>query len=410
MLNYMLDKLPEIIPQKLAIKLKPAAQKAVRHGHPWVFESGIVKQNKEGNAGDLAIIFDQRRNKFLAIGLFDPHSPIRIKILQKGESASIDTTWFQEKIETAFVKRRPLLKTDTNSYRFIYGENDGLPGFIADVYDHVLVVKLYSAIWLPFLKELLPILLDISNCKTLVLRLARSLQKMPEALHGLHDGMVLNGDLDNEEIIFREHGLRFTANVIHGHKTGYFLDHRHNRKRVGELSKGKVVLDIFAYAGGFSVHALAGGATEVTSLDISAKALAMSEKNVALNDLKANHRTMAIDAFKGLEQLHQEGKTFDLIIVDPPSFAKRESEREKALDSYARLAKIALKIVAKGGILLLASCSSRVTAEAFFAVNERILQQSGRDFQEMERHFHDIDHPIGFKEGAYLKAVYYRLD
>lgn len=406
----MLEKLPEIVPQKLAIKMKTAAQKAVRHGHPWVFESGIVKQNKEGNAGDLAIIFDQRRNKFLAIGLFDPHSPIRIKILQKDKSANIDAAWFQEKIETAFAKRKPLLKTATNSYRFIYGENDGLPGFIADVYDDVLVVKLYSAIWLPFLKMILPILLDISKCKTLVLRLARSLQKMPEALHGLHDGMVLHGDLDNEEIVFREHGLRFTANVIHGHKTGYFLDHRHNRKRVGELANEKTVLDIFAYAGGFSVHALAGGATEVTSLDISAKALKMSEKNVALNDLKANHRTMAIDAFKGLEQLYQEGKLFDLIIVDPPSFAKRESEREKAMDSYTRLAKMALKIVAKNGILLLASCSSRVTAEEFFALNERVLEQSGRSFQELERHFHDIDHPIGFKEGAYLKAVYYRMD
>jgi len=406
----MLQNLPEIFTTKLAIKLKPAAQKAVRHGHPWVFESGIVKQNKEGNAGDLAIIFDQRRNKFLAIGLFDPHSPIRIKILQKDTSANIDAIWFQEKIEMAFAKRKPLLKTDTNSYRFVYGENDGLPGFIADVYDHVLVVKLYSAIWFPYLKMILPILLNISKCKTLVLRLARSLQKMPEALHGLQDGMVLHGELENEEIIFREHGLRFTANVIHGHKTGYFLDHRHNRKRVGELSNGKTVLDIFAYAGGFSVHALAGGASEVTSLDISAKALKMSEKNVALNDLKANHRTMAIDAFKGLEQLHQEGKLFDLIIVDPPSFAKRESEREKAMDSYARLAKMALKIIAKNGILLLASCSSRVTAEEFFALNERVLEQSGRSFQEMERHFHDIDHPIGFKEGAYLKAVYYQMD
>ena len=409
-IKNMLQNLPDILPQKLAIKIKPAAQKAVRHGHPWVFESGIIKQNKDGNPGDLAIIFDQRRNKFLAIGLFDPHSPICIKILQTETSANIDTAWFQEKVKTAYAKRRTLLKTDTNSYRLIYGENDGLPGFIADVYDHVLVVKLYSAIWLPFLKMLLPVLLDISKCKTLVLRLARSLQKMPEIMHGLTDGMILFGTLDNEEIIFREHGLRFTANVIHGHKTGYFLDHRHNRKRVGELAKGKTVLDIFAYAGGFSVHALAGGATEVTSLDISAQALAMSEKNVALNDLKANHQTMAIDAFKGLEQLHQKGKTYDLIVVDPPSFAKRESEREKALESYARLAKMALKIVANEGILLLASCSSRVTADEFFGLNEHILQQSGRKFREMERHFHDIDHPIGFPEGAYLKAVYYRLD
>lgn len=397
-------------PQKTAVKLRPAAEKAVRQGHPWVFESGIAKINKPAKAGDICVIFDRKKNKYLAVGLYDPFSPIRIKILQSGKSANPDAAFFAAKTEAAYAKRADLLRTDTDSYRLIYGENDGMPGFIADVYADVLVVKLYSAVWFPYLPVILPELLRMAKSKTLVLRLSRLLQSEAVDTHGLKDGDVLHGDLENEEVIFREHGLRFTANVIHGHKTGYFLDHRHNRKYIGDIAKDKTVLDIFAYAGGFSVHALAGGAKEVTSLDISAQALAMAEKNVALNDLKANHRTMAIDAFVGLENLQTEGKKYDLIIVDPPSFAKRESEKARALESYARLARKVEPILAKGGTLLLASCSSRVRAEEFFILNTRILQETGRKFTEIKRTFHDSDHPIGFAEGAYLKAIYFLAD
>ena len=404
-----LQVLPKIEPKRLAIKIKTAAQKAVRHGHPWVFEAGIVKQSKAGKAGDLAVIFDQKRNKFLAVGLYDPHSVIRIKILQANQPATIDAHWFAEKIQQAWQKRQPLFNTQTNSYRFIYGENDGLPGFIADVYANVLVVKLYSAIWLPYLSLLFEPLLRHSECDILVLRLSRSLQKIQEELYGLEDGQVLVGDLASEEVIFLEHGLKFSANVIRGHKTGYFLDHRHNRHKVGHLAKGKTVLDVFSYAGGFSVHALAGGAASVTSLDISSHALAVAEKNVALNKLDAKHHIMAADAFEALEHLVKNKKTFDLVIIDPPSFAKREAERTKALESYRRLASLGAKITANKGILLLASCSSRIKADEFFALNHEVLQSTQRSFKELERTFHDIDHPIGFEEGAYLKAGYYQF-
>lgn len=405
-----MKKLPVLSPQRLAVKLRPAAEKAVRRGHPWVFESGIAKISAGGKAGDLCIIFDQKKNKFLAVGLYDPHSPIRIKILQSGKSARIDTDWFTEKVKAAFALRAPLLRTDTDSYRLLYGENDGMPGFIADVYANVLVVKLYSTVWLPYLRDILPILRRTTECEVIVLRLSRLLQNLGEELHGLADGQVLSGELENEEVIFREHGLRFSANVIKGHKTGYFLDHRHNRKRVGELAKDKTVLDIFAYAGGFSVHALAGGAKETISLDISAQALAAAEKNVALNNLKAKHRIVAGDAFAETEKLAAQGKKFDLIICDPPSFAKRESERARAQESYARLLRSVLPTLAKNGILLSASCSARVSADEFFELNERALTESGRKFTELERTFHDVDHPVGFAEGAYLKAVYYRVE
>lgn len=401
--------LPNIQPNRLAIKVKSIAERSVRQEHPWLFESSITKQSGEGKAGDLAIIYDRKKNKFLALGLYDPHSPIRIKLIQFKKSATINAAWFQARIQAAYEKRKSLLATDTNSYRLIYGENDGLPSFIADVYAEVLVVKLYAAIWLPYLSEILPILLEISGCKTLVLRLSRNMERISEELHGLQSGQVLFGKLESEVVIFREHALRFSANVVHGHKTGYFLDHRHNRKRIGGLSKGKRVLDIFAYAGGFSVHALAGGAKEVISLDISAQALAMAKENVQLNGLEAKHNVLAVDAFKGMQALQKQGKQFDIVIVDPPSFAKQDSERAKALQAYVRLAKLVIPLVAKGGILLLASCSSRVKAEDFFENALQVLKQSKRNFQELDRTFHDVDHPIGFPEGAYLKSIYFRL-
>ncbi len=407
----MFHNLPHVSPQRLALKVKPAAERMIRKEHPWIFDESIVKQSAAGKAGDLAIIYDQKKNKLMAIGLYDPFSPIRIKLLQFNKPATIDEKWFQEKISLAKAKRSALFTTDTNSYRLIHGENDGLPGLVADVYDQVLVVKLYSLIWKPFLKVVLPSLMDASSCQTLVLRLSRQLQGLSHELPGLYDGQVLLGELKKEEIIFKEHGLLFSANPIKGHKTGYFLDHRHNRKRVGELSKGKKVLDVFAYAGGFSVHALAGGATEVISLDISSQALDMARKNVALNFKDTGkHRVMAVDAFEGLENLYQKGRRFDLVVVDPPSFAKKDSEREKALDKYGQLTRLAERLVGGGGILMMASCSSRVKADDFFEKVLTTLNQSGRSFREMERSFHDTDHPVGFPEGAYLKCIFLQLN
>jgi len=408
----MLPTLPEYSINRIAIKLKGSVERLIRKRHPWVFEAAIVKQSAEGNSGDLAIIYDQKKNKFLALGLYDPDSPIRIKLLQYQKSTAINEAWFEQKIQQAYQIRQPLLtQTDTNSYRLIHGENDGLPSFIVDVYADVLVVKLYAAIWLPYLKLMLPVLQKLTSCKTIVLRLSRSLQNMTEKLHGLEDGQVIYGELKQEEVVFREHGLLFSANVVHGHKTGYFLDHRHNRQKIGKLAKNKKVLDIFAYAGGFSVHALAGGASEVVSLDISKQALGMAQKNVALNlQLKSDkHKIMAADAFEGLQELRQRKKLFDIVVVDPPSFAKRDSERTRALRKYAQLCELAIPLVQKGGVLLMASCSSRVSADDFFEVALKTLQSSRRRFRELERTFHDIDHPIGFEEGKYLKAMYIQL-
>ena len=407
-------KIPKVslTPKTIAVKVKAKAESMIRKKHPWVFESAITKISQQPKSGDLAIIYSQKKNKFLALGLFDPNSPIRIKLIQFEKGAKINQEWFQQKIQVAYQKRLPLLQTDTNSFRFIHGENDQLPDLIVDVYNKVAVIKLYSEIWFPYLNILQETITEISKVETIVLRLNRKLQTKETELP-FKNGQILKGQLKNEEVVFKEHGIFFSANVIKGHKTGFFLDHRHNRKRVSELSKGKSILDLFAYAGGFSVHALVGGAQEVTSLDISAQALEMAKANVALNRKNiphfAKHHTMAIDVFKGLKQLHEQGETFDFIIVDPPSFAKKASEIQGAINSYKRLTKSAVKLVKKGGAILLASCSSRVGAELFFETVEQAMQEASISFKLLEKTIHDSDHPIGFPEGAYLKSGYYLI-
>jgi len=403
--------LPEIITKVISVKLRPKAERMVKKRHPWVFEDSIVKQSVEANSGDVVVIYDNKKNKFLACGLYDPYSPIKIKLLHYGKPAKLDADFFKERINSVFDIRKELLTTDTNSYRFIYGEADGFPGFIADVYADVLVVKIYATIWFPYLNDILPQLLEKSKCKTIVLRLSRNVQKSKEN-SGLKDGQVIFGELKDNVVIFKEHGIKFSANVIYGHKTGYFLDHRENRRRVGELSKNKTVLDVFSYAGGFSVHALANGAKEVTSLDISAQALEMAIQNGKLNEYAGTHKTMAIDAFVGLHDLIKQKKTFDVVVIDPPSFAKSAKEVDKAIHSYSRLARLGTSLTAKGGLLVLASCSSRVLADDFFDICEAEIQNGSREFKVLDNTYHDSDHPIidSFPEGAYLKCGYYKLD
>lgn len=390
----------------IAIKLKPAAQKKVKQGHPWVFDQGIIKQSKPGKTGDICIVFDQKSNKFLAIGLLDLASPIRIKILGQSK-ITISKEWFAEVFSKAYQIRKPLLDTTTSSYRLINGESDGLPGCIIDCYNQVVVIKFYSGIWAPYLQEMLTTLKEIIPLDCIVIRLSRLLER--EAIYPHKNGEVAIGSLVNETVIFQEHGIQFSANVIKGHKTGYFLDHRANRRKVGQLAKGKTVLDVFSYAGGFSVHALAGGAASVTSIDISKQALELSKQNAALNSFNGKHMVLAGDAFELMQSLIQKSKKFDIVVIDPPSFAKQESEISKAINSYKRLAKLGPSLVKQGGVLVMASCSSRVGADDFFNEIEAEMRRNHVNFRKFDTTFHDIDHPIGFKEAAYLKTGYYLM-
>lgn len=396
-------------PQRLAVKLRQKAESFVRQGHPWIYESSIEKINKPGKAGDLCIIFDRRKNKFLGVGLYDPYSHIRIKLLSHGKPVQINENWFQVKIQEAYDHRKPLLASGTTGYRLIFGENDGFPGLICDVYGHVAVVKLYSAVWVKYLHLLSRMILNVSECETIVLRLSRLLQKEQIELHGLYDGQVLVGQLENENIIFEEHGVKFKANVIKGHKTGYFLDHRHNRHKVGLMADGKSVLDVFSYAGGFSAHAAYGGAKKVVSIDISKQAIALCKENVALNNDTPNHEAIAEDAFVAMQKLIDEGAYFDIVVVDPPSFAKQMDDLPVAKKSYKRLASLAIQLTKSGGTCVMASCSSRISREEFIDIIEQSFDAHPRIYRLLEKTDHDIDHPIRFPEGAYLKTGYYRI-
>lgn len=395
-------------PKRLAVKLNAKGEQFVVQGHPWVFSNNITKINDDAKSGDLAIIFGKNKNRVVGLGLFDGNSPIRIKMLHSSiEKAEINAEFFQNKIKEAYNKRQPLLRTNTNSYRLLFGENDGFPGLIADVYASILVVKIYSEIWLPYLETIIPSLQQTSKSETVVIRLSRSLEQSKS--HNLNNGDVVYGVLENEVVEFVEHGVNFSANVIKGHKTGYFLDHRANRKQVGEWSKGKTVLDVFSYAGGFSVHALYNGAKEVTSLDISKQALEIALQNGELNNYKGKHKTIVGDAFAELKNLIKNKITFDVVVIDPPSFAKQASEIELAKKKYSQLAQLGEQLTSKNGLLVLASCSSRVLAQAFFDINSQMLTSTERRYKVVLKTEHDTDHPIGFTEGAYLKCAYYRF-
>lgn len=394
------------IPNRLAVKLKPVAERSVKKGHPWIFSDSIEKVNKKGKPGDIAILFDQRRNKPFAIGLYDPFSPIRIKVIHKEGPANIDGTFFENKIHKAFNIRKELRTKNINAYRLIFGENDGMPGLIVDIYNKVGVVKVYSSIWLPYLDLLFPIIAKTTSLNAIVIRWSRKLQDIETPYT---EGEVVYGNLENSQVKFTEYGVHFETDVILGHKTGFFLDHRENRYKVGKLSKNKTVLDVFSYAGGFSIHALSGGAKEVTSLDFSKQALELAKHNASLNPHSGIHQTIAGDAFEELQKLINEKKKFDVVVIDPPSFAKSKKEQNIAKKKYAQLAEMGVALTKKNGILLLASCSSRITKDELLQIHSECFKQLKVDYTLIETTSHAIDHPIGFEEGEYLKSAYYKI-
>jgi 23S rRNA (cytosine1962-C5)-methyltransferase len=415
----LLDSLPRPASTRLAVRVTPDAVRRLRGGHPWVFDGSIVSVSKDGAPGDLAVVFDDDR-RFVAIGLWDPASPIRLKVLHQGRPVSIDADWFRQRLTAALARRRPLVDsatstTPTTGYRVVHGENDGLPGLVLDRYGHVAVLKLYSAAWIPHLAELVPLLVEVVPSRSIVLRLARHLRAegaapLPE---GLEEGISLFGPAVVEPEPFREHGLHLEADVVRGQKTGYFLDQRDNRARVGELASGADVLDVFCCSGGFSVHAAAGGARRVHSIDASPFAIEAARRAMTLNSDRpevaaCRHETTMGEAFATMERLVAARTRFDIVVIDPPSFASTAVSVPRALTSYRRLTTLGLGLVAPGGLLVQASCSSRVTEADFARAVHGAAGEAGFDLDEVARTGHPIDHPIGFPEGAYLKAIFAR--
>ncbi|MDB6058537.1 MAG: rRNA ((2)-)-methyltransferase, partial [Verrucomicrobiales bacterium] len=292
----------------------------------------------------------------------------------------------------------------TNGYRCINGESDGWPGLVLDRYAETYVLKIYTAAWLPRLQEVIGLL---EFAPRIVLRLSRNISDVAKTKFNHTDGQIIRGDESEEPVVFLENGLRFEADVIRGQKTGFFLDQRENRKEVEILARGKVVLNAFSFSGGFSVYSARGEAKAVASLDISQHALDSAERNFALNPtLKVQRESIKADAF---EWIKDSNRSFDLIILDPPSLAKREAERADAMRAYSKLIGSAIERLNKNGILVAASCSAHVNAEDFFDTARRASQSSVRKFQELKTTRHAPDHPVTFPEGDYLKCIYLKF-
>ncbi len=408
----MLDQLPPPSERRLAVRVTKDALRQIRGGHPWVFDKSITDASHHGAPGDLAVIFDAER-RFAAIGLWDPHSPIRIRVLHAGKPTPIDETFWATRIGETVEKRRPLVDDPRHSaYRLIHGENDRLPSLVVDQYGPVVVVKLYSEAWLPHLQPVVAALTDTVEAEAVVLRFARNVATAET--FGLSDGATIIGPPVQGGVPFVENGLEFEADPVNGQKTGYFLDQRDNRQLVRAHSAGASVLDVFCCQGGFGVHAAAGGATDVHSTDLSPHAIRSTEQNMSRNASRfaANPRriTTVGDAFEVMQRLQTVKQHFDLVIIDPPSFAQRKSSIETALKAYDRLTQLGVALTNPGGLLFQASCSSRVTNDDFFDGVFSSASRRGARLEEIERTGHAIDHPVGFAQGSYLKAILARVD
>ncbi|MBQ9338131.1 MAG: class I SAM-dependent methyltransferase [Lentisphaeria bacterium] len=411
--------MPEILsrtPRIAAVHLLPKGLQAVRSRHPWIFEDSIAKMPAGLLPGDIAVLFDNRRK--LGAALVDPDSDIRLRVLAFGATApDIGPELFRLLAEKAALRRQGLFDETTNAWRLANGESDGFSGLAADRYADVLSVKVYSAAWLPHLQNVLAAFRQTNPGLTrTAVRLSREVASLSAAERLNYEDGLLRGEPGWDGTVqFLENGLTFETNVRFGQKTGFFLDQRENRAKVGELTRGvPKVLNVFSYSGGFSLYAARNGAQEVTDIDFSKPALDASERNFALNRhfpgvAACRHRVIAADAFEAMRELENRGERFDAVIVDPPSFAKASNEREQALNSYSRLAVRAVRLLKKHGLLVFASCSSRVHADELFRAVHQAASNEKRPLQELERRAEAPDHPADFKESHYLKCMYARL-
>ncbi|HTS79502.1 MAG TPA: class I SAM-dependent rRNA methyltransferase [Myxococcaceae bacterium] len=390
------------------LELQRGLGRHLRAGHPWVFRRGLetLPRIPPGSVVDLT-----EGGKFVARGYFDPLSPIAVRVLTRDAREVIDGDFFRRRVRAAWeLRERWLDRTGTDAFRVVHGESDGLPGVVADLYAGTVVLKLYSAGLTPVRGLLVDALRTLPGVRAVLGR------DQPGGEEGEEDGRggarLLWGEEPPDPVVILERGVRFGVDVRRGQKTGFFLDQRENRALVRRLAAGATVLNCFSYSGGFSVNAALGGAARVFSVDQDADAIALARENFARNGLEpAVHDFLAADVFTLLASLREEGRRFDVVLLDPPAFAKSQRAVEAALDGYASLNRQALEVVAPGGLLLTASCSARVTPEAFEGAVRSAGVKTGVDLTLIEERYQPADHPIRlqFPEGRYLKLLVLRV-
>lgn len=386
------------------IYLKHGKQESLLRNHPWVFSGAISRVSEEIEEGEIVDVFTSSGD-FIARGHSQVGS-IAVRVLTF-DNEEIDQRWWNERIGSALAVRRALGLTDnaeTTCYRLVHGEGDNLPGLVVDIYGSTAVVQCHSVGMYLSLGEIVEALKENFGAKLSAIY-NKSSQTMPyKAEVEVEDG-YLWGSGEGEEVVL-EGGHKFAVNWAKGQKTGFFIDQRANRALVGEYAKGRNLLNTFCYTGGFSIYALAGGAKSVTSVDSSGLAIELVDKNVAINFPEgAPHRSAAMDTFDFLRTV--EDGEFDMIILDPPAFAKHHKVLGNALQGYKRLNARAMEKIAKGGILFTFSCSQAVSKEQFRLAVFSAAAIAGRKVRILHQLTQPTDHPINIyhPEGEYLKGL-----
>ncbi|MFC1682936.1 class I SAM-dependent rRNA methyltransferase [Candidatus Zixiibacteriota bacterium] len=383
--------------------LKAGKEKPILRGHPWVFSGAIAKVDGYGESGDLCDILSHD-NCFLARGYINRHSQITCRVLAR-EEISIDANFFRRRIQQGLEYRRALLPPETDAFRLVNAEGDFLPGLTVDVYGRGLVCQFSTAGMERWKPDILSILDDLLQPAFITERSDLPTRK-EEGLAPVKG--LLSGELKGPAMI-REHGHRFQVDVAEGQKTGFFLDQRDNRLLFGSLAKGKMVCDCFCYTGAFSVFAAAGGAKSVVAVDSSKEALELAWKNMAVNHFDSLITDLVCqDVF---EYLRQAADSFELMVVDPPPFARKKADLEKASRGYKDVNLWALKKLAPGGLLFTFSCSRAVDTKLFGQIIFAAATDAHRDVQIIGRLNLPYDHPVSIfhPEGQYLKGLVLRV-
>ena len=388
----------------LRIILKKGREVPVLRGHPWIFSGAIDQTEGNADAAGIADVFDCERN-WIARGLFSPKSQIRIRILtwQKEE---IDGDFFSRRISRALSIRESILSGVTNAYRVLNGEGDFLPGLIVDRYSEFLVCQIFTA----GMDGFKPLIVDaLSN-----LLAAKGIFEKSEGRVRDEEGIepsvgVLAGEPPPELIAIEENGFKFVVDVRRGQKTGFFLDQRDSRAMLSTIARDKTILNCFSYSGAFSIYALGGGAKEVVSLDSSRPALELAERNLILNGFPIDgSELLKGDAFTYLKE---GDSAFDIIVLDPPSLARKRSDIDAATGGYKFLNLHALRQVKPGGFLLTFSCSQHLSIDLFQKVVFGAAVDARRKVTILKRLGQPIDHPVSLHhpEGEYLKGLVLRV-
>ena len=385
------------------IILRPGKEKSLQRRHPWVFSGAIARKDKDLRDGDIVEVYDAQR-QYLATGHFQP-TTIAVRIFSF-EQRDIDRDFWREKLVNAIAFRKSILlpNPQTNMYRLVNGEGDGMPGLIIDAYNRHLVMQVHS-MGMYRLRETLAELLAELLPDTKAICLKTAIETTEDEEVAMESGWIY-GQPDGE-VIASEHGILFKIDILNGQKTGFFLDQRESRAMVGELAKGRTVLNMFSYSGGFSLYALRGGAQHVDSVDISQKAIDLVEENVRLmgGDFAGRHNAVCEDVFAYLDRMPDHH--YDLIVLDPPAFAKHHRVKEQGIKGYRNINRKTMEKIRPGGLLFTFSCSQAISRDDFQTLVFSAAALAGKNVRVVSRLQHAPCQPVSIyhPEGEYLKGL-----